>query len=396
MAERDPAFLYYDADVALDVAHMNRLERGCYLDLIQFYRKFRGYSMEQLRKILGNDMESCWNALELALEFDQVDSKYHIPWLRNSLNKREKGNAQQKDRIQKYWDEKKKDVRSGNTTDIPRNNQTYHLEEPKIDHGNTMDIPIVNEIVLSEIKMEIEKLVAENGKARVGSNKLADYFHSWLKKLGIPSQREYPLATDSDRDCRFDIMVFSVLREPKFIIEVKNYARRDGYTRPLKQIERYSRHNLPILFVPNCGSAFDCLMQALVYHSKNELGDRFISSDDQTNSFAFATELPAWTLEAAEMNQFTHTGSKNSQFVKDQWSIFVLERVNDPPKEKMLYSSLPDLTKYFTNWMRNKFPKNGTIFKGTGSSNGKSAGTIELIKQLGSDLTAGGATSLSS
>lgn len=149
MAERDPAFLYYDADVALDVSLMNRLERGCYFDLIQQYRKFRGYTMEQLRKILGNDFELCWNALELILEYDTDTKLFHIAWLRNSVKKRSQHNNTQQERIQAYWDDVKAGRRdppkrkpktesqrkaSGNTTDIPRK-----------DSGNTTPIPYENE-----------------------------------------------------------------------------------------------------------------------------------------------------------------------------------------------------------------------------------------------------------
>lgn len=149
MAERDPAFLYYDADVAFDIQGMNRTERGCYFDILQMYRRYRGYTMEQLRKILGTDFESCWIALELVLELDAVTGKYHIPWLRIALAKRSQNSETQRERIKKYWDgvrkaeaealkngipPVKKRNKSGTSNDIPRNN-----------HGSSMDIPLENE-----------------------------------------------------------------------------------------------------------------------------------------------------------------------------------------------------------------------------------------------------------
>lgn len=171
MAERDPAFLYYDADVALDVQHMNRQERGCYFDLVQMYRRYRGYTMEQLRKILGTDMESCWNALELVLVLDDVTGKYHIPWLRLALAKRAQSSEIQRERIQKYWDgvrkaeaeaiangetSVKRRKRNGNTTDIPRNNI-----------GNTTDIPLENENENKGID-EVIGGTGEKGEGREG------------------------------------------------------------------------------------------------------------------------------------------------------------------------------------------------------------------------------------
>lgn len=154
--QRDPAFLYYDADVALDVAHMDRTERGCYFDLLQMYRKFRGYTMEQIGKILGTDMEACWSAIEIVLELDENTKKYHIPWLKHSLSKKSQQSEIQRERIQNYWDQVRKNEeagivtprkprkKTGNTMDIPRNN-----------HGNTGDIPIETETE-TETKDRIE------------------------------------------------------------------------------------------------------------------------------------------------------------------------------------------------------------------------------------------------
>jgi hypothetical protein len=77
-------------------------------------------------------------------------------------------------------------------------------------------------------------------------------------------------------------------------------------------------------------------------------------------SFDSKTVLPVFTLEAAEMNQFTHTKSRNTDFIKNQWETFLTERMNDPPEKKIQYRKIQDLTTYFLNWNRNKFPTNGT------------------------------------
>lgn len=69
------------------------------------------------------------------------------------------------------------------------------------------------------------------------------------------------------------------------------------------------------------------------------------------------TELPAATLVAAERNQFALTGKKNTDFLLVQWSIFVAERINDPPEKQRQYRQLSDLTSYYLNWVRNKHPK---------------------------------------
>jgi hypothetical protein len=122
---RDPAFLFYDSDAARDVSHMNRLERGCYFDFIQAQRKFHGITIDQARKILGHDFDSCWSALELILSKEK--DTYYIEWVRESIKARQEHAEKQRVRIQKYWDEKKKE-------DIP---EQYH--------GITTEVPLVNE-----------------------------------------------------------------------------------------------------------------------------------------------------------------------------------------------------------------------------------------------------------
>lgn len=72
--------------------------------------------------------------------------------------------------------------------------------------------------------------------------------------------------------------------------------------------------------------------------------------------FAVTEEIviPVKVLEAAEMNQFVLTKNKNTLFLTDQWTVFLKERINDPPEKR--YYSISDLTSYFLNWVRNKHP----------------------------------------
>jgi len=144
--ERDPAFLWYDADAARDVAHMNRLERGAYFDFIQAWLKFRGITVEQARKILGKDFDEVWGALELILVKDQ-EGKYHVPWVKNSFEKRVKFRELQTEKVSKYWKEKKK------TKPLPKKNR-----------GNTTVIPSVNAIEIANGDTDKEDKGGEGGK----------------------------------------------------------------------------------------------------------------------------------------------------------------------------------------------------------------------------------------
>lgn len=83
------------------------------------------------------------------------------------------------------------------------------------------------------------------------------------------------------------------------------------------------------------------------------------------------TGLSIFTLEAAERNQYTHTGERNTDFIKEQWEIFLLERKNDPSVKQR--QNVGRLQEYFLNWLRTKFPK---------QKNGKKFDYEKLKKQL--------------
>jgi hypothetical protein len=135
----DPAFLFYDGDASRDVSHMNRLERGCYFDLIQAQKKFGPYTIDQAHKILGKDFKKCWPAVLLILKKDE-NSLFFIPWLADSIAKRKHHSTKQRERIQQYWDNKK------DSTVIPRNDsEVFHGSSNVYTNGYTKSIPLVNE-----------------------------------------------------------------------------------------------------------------------------------------------------------------------------------------------------------------------------------------------------------
>lgn len=149
---KDPAFLFYDGDAARDVSHMNRLERGCYFDLIQAQRKFGGYTVEQARKILGKDFETCWEAIELVLSKD--GDQYFIEWVRSSISQRKEHADKQRKRIQDYWDKKKRE------------------EEERLNHGNTTVLPLEDE---DEIEDEVI--------VKIDYNNVIELYHTLCPKL---------------------------------------------------------------------------------------------------------------------------------------------------------------------------------------------------------------------
>lgn len=87
MAKEDFCFTYYDGDAARDKAHLNRLERGAYDDIISAQRKFGHLTIAHIRKVLSSDFDSCWEALEWILKTDS-EGKYFIDWVDESVNKK--------------------------------------------------------------------------------------------------------------------------------------------------------------------------------------------------------------------------------------------------------------------------------------------------------------------
>lgn len=122
MAKEDFCFTYYDGDAARDMAHMNRLERGAYTDIIISQRKFGRLTIIQIKKILGKDFEDCWPSIELVLVQDE--EKFFIEWVETSILKSKKNSKKNKDRIEKYWNDK-----NGSDLVIPNE----ELELPKND-----------------------------------------------------------------------------------------------------------------------------------------------------------------------------------------------------------------------------------------------------------------------
>lgn len=146
---KDPAFLYYDGDASKDMAHMNRLERGGYIDIVHAQKKFGRLSIEIIKKILGKDFEAIWAAIELIMT--QADNLFFIEWVEESIEKRVEHSKIQKARVDKYWKDKRKN--QNDTTDIPRNN-----------NGTTTVVPLENEI---EIENKEENKQGDEEKSRV-------------------------------------------------------------------------------------------------------------------------------------------------------------------------------------------------------------------------------------
>lgn len=134
MAKEDFCFTYYDGDAARDKAHMSRLERGGYDDLISAQRKFGHLSIEIIKRVLGSDFAGCWPSIEVIMTKDD-QGKYFIEWVENSIEKMRRQAKKQKEKIDGYW----KDVNSGKKVRTPKNDTT---EIPQYKKNDTVEEPL--------------------------------------------------------------------------------------------------------------------------------------------------------------------------------------------------------------------------------------------------------------
>lgn len=136
MAKEDFCFTYYDGDAARDKAHMTRLERGAYDDLISAQRKRGHLSIEDIRRVLSKDFNECWPSLEWILRKD-AEEKYFIEWVDKSIAKMRANSKKQKEKVEKRWNKC--------TETIPRYNNGKETVVPFYEYENGNEDGIVNE-----------------------------------------------------------------------------------------------------------------------------------------------------------------------------------------------------------------------------------------------------------
>lgn len=127
---KDPAFLFYPGDASEDTQFMNRLERGAYFDLLKAQKKFRRFTLEQIKKVFGQDFDACWPAIELVLAKDS--DGYYIEWVDEKIKARE------------AFSESRRRNRKKKSSEQDMNNISSSLEEDMV-NGNGNGNGIVNE-----------------------------------------------------------------------------------------------------------------------------------------------------------------------------------------------------------------------------------------------------------
>lgn len=197
MAKEDFCYTYYDGDAARDKAHLNRLQRGAYDDLISAQRKFGHLTIEQIKRVLGNDFEYCWEPLQWILCVDG-EGKLYIEWVERSVEKMRRHSKKQKENAEKRW---KKDATAfpphhSGISQTP--SQTMPLEDGNGDENENKNFGKFENLLL-DVDLLIEKIILDQNyrqqceMAGYPPSKLNQWmyaFNRFLKFKGVTKSNE--------------------------------------------------------------------------------------------------------------------------------------------------------------------------------------------------------------
>jgi hypothetical protein len=191
VAKEDFCFTYYDGDASKDVAHMNRLERGCYFDIIHAQRKRGRLSLADVKKVLGKDFEACWESIEWVMEKDETDN-FFIKWLEDSIQKSRAHSKKQSANVSKRYQPP--------TNSLPKSDLVTPLEDgdgSKDENGiteggaggNYKPAGIVPDM-LNQFKEVFPKYLVKRDKDFPELWLIAKHIHEWLELDGKAEDRK--------------------------------------------------------------------------------------------------------------------------------------------------------------------------------------------------------------
>ena len=111
---KDPAVLFYTQDFITGTLLMTNEQRGKYIMLLCLQHQNGKLSERDMLKVCGEKDEDIWQ------KFYQEDGFFYNKRMLLESDKRKKHCATQKERIEKYWADKKY---HGNTTELPLENE---------------------------------------------------------------------------------------------------------------------------------------------------------------------------------------------------------------------------------------------------------------------------------
>jgi uncharacterized protein YdaU (DUF1376 family) len=330
---KDPAVLFYTQDFLVGTAMMTPEEKGHYITLLCFQQQRGGLTEMEVKKIIGSHFESVWPSLYDKFEQDG-EGKF--------FNKRMK---EETERRKKYTESRRQ-------------------SRLKADEDN------VRIYVIKDNARNIYKIGSSVNPQRRFSELL--------------NQHSPAIMDDKQGERDFSLLWYS---DPLLRTEEKKIHEKFAEKRVNGEWFSLTIVDLNTIYKTYEGTYVERTSPRTEIETETEI-ETPVFKKGGTGGITISLQipLPDRALEAAEMNQFSHTRKKNTDFIKSQWKVFLSDRMNDPPGR--VYHTMTDLTSYFLNWIRTKFPKNNATHQQSSGTNRKSAGAAKILSLLKDDIIA--------
>jgi len=140
---KDPAVLFYTQDFITGTLLMTDEQRGKYILLLCLQHQNGKLTERDMLKICGKKDEDIW------CKFFQENGYFYNKRMLLESEKRNKFSERQRERIQKYWDEKKEmGEYRGNTVELPyeNENENENIIEDKNERINKREVKFKSEV----------------------------------------------------------------------------------------------------------------------------------------------------------------------------------------------------------------------------------------------------------
>jgi len=176
---KDPAVLFYTQDFITGTLLMTDEQRGKYIMLLCLQHQNGKLTERDMLKICGKKDEDIW------AKFYQEGEFFYNKRMLLESEKRNKFSEKQRERIQKYWDEKKRDDEyHGSTTVVPLENENEN-ENIIEDKSKREELLRKREI---EFKSEVFEFIEKYNETML--NKFCNY---WTEKNKSKTKMRYEL-----------------------------------------------------------------------------------------------------------------------------------------------------------------------------------------------------------
>jgi hypothetical protein len=177
------AFLFYVNDWAGGTQWLTRLQRGGYLDLLLYQVNNTCFSLEEIKKILGNDFDNIWTSI--SCKFIEENGKFYNKKMREVLEARFKFTDSRRNNRLNKTKKHKNNIRK-TSVKLMEKEKEKEIEEVK-DNIIVEKIKFLDTVFLTE--KQYESLVEEFGEQ--DTKKLIEILDNYKDSKGKKYKNDY-------------------------------------------------------------------------------------------------------------------------------------------------------------------------------------------------------------